>query len=121
MARAKREEIAEFLCDLHEAIDGKSEVRLIIPDRKKNEELFLELGMTKRAAKEELRRLSVENYSSGPVSDEKIKGVCVWIFGMTLGEIEIYIKFRDLRQKKKLLLCLSYHKAQWPLELPYKE
>lgn len=93
---------------------------LYIIDRQKNTESLLELGLTKRNCREEILNLSVENYCNGPKPDFDRPGM-IWEFGKKINGDEIYIKLKIAEVgSEKLAKCISFHKAEFPLNLPLK-
>ena len=88
-------------------------------ERDKNIETLLALDMTVDDVYEELMKLEVENYCSGP-SDDRDTGdpQCIWEFGQIVKGREIYIKL-------KLTICnmvdISFHFPERPLYYHYKK
>lgn len=82
----------------------------VIP-RRENIDALLELNINKKIRKEEILSISVCDYCSGPEEDRDGNGY-VWIFGKSMGEIEIYIKLKIAETgNSKIAKCLSFHKA----------
>ena len=77
------------------------------------------LGINEKARKKSLLSLNVLNYSSGPKTDEDQQG-CVWIFGTTISEKEVYIKLKIVQRKHgNKAKCISFHPAERPLTYPF--
>ena len=89
-----------------------------IADRKKNMDTFAMLGITATGCLEYLRQLTYKNYLSGP-SDDRDTGEekCVWEFGITIRELDIYIKIKHRTEDN--MLVLSFHKAEQPFIFRY--
>lgn len=123
---ATREEVEEFLAAFRFAIQfgecrfkGHPEV-----DR-----ALVELGMTRRAALDEIARLTATNYSSGPTADHSEPSKDVWVFGQVLegtehGTVEVYIKLRLTQAagagRAAQGFVWSFHAASRPLRYPLR-
>ena len=83
------------------------------------------LGYTHQNLKEEIRTLSIENYSRGPLPDRIYMGE-MWEFGKIIAGREIYIKlqlsaYNDPGDLIETLFCISFHFAEFPMRYPYKQ
>lgn len=123
---ATREEVREFLAAFRFTIEfgecrfkGHPEV-----DR-----ALVELGMTRRAALDEITRLATVNYSSGPTADHSDPSKDVWVFGQVLegtelGTVEVYIKLRLTQHagagRAAQGFGWSFHAAERPLRYPLR-
>lgn len=68
-----------------------------------------------------VRNLEVEDYSEGPLPDDKGRPRDLWVFGKYLAEYEVYIKLAIyLEGSVAKAICVSFHEAEWPLSYPYK-
>lgn len=68
-----------------------------------------------------IKKLDVRNYYEGPnLDDNKERNLVFWKFGVTIFDVEIYLKF-DIREidGKKVVLW-SYHIPEYPILYPYK-
>ena len=63
-----------------------------------------------------LRRLSVEDYSDGPLDDDTGRSLKWWIFSPEFSGVTLYVKLSVLPGK---LLCMSFHPAEHPLPHPF--
>lgn len=69
-----------------------------------------------------IQRLEVEDYSSGPLRDDKNRPRDLWVFGRYLEEYEVYIKLAAYVAGGAVrAVCVSFHEAEWPLAYPYKK
>lgn len=68
----------------------------------------------------EVRALRVENYSQGPLPDDKGRPHDVWVFGKYLASYRVYIKLVAFVESGEVrCLCVSFHEAERPLTFPY--
>lgn len=86
----------------------------VVP-REKNKQTLITLGFTAKIRKEILMGLTADDYISGPEPDRDRKGD-VWVFGITIGSTEIYIKLKvveytpiDSTEVIQQAICLSFH------------
>lgn len=119
---ASRQDVASFLAEFKTAIEyGEYS---FVP-RRKNLQGIVDLGLTLMQAKEIIGKLRVEDYSSGPETDDADPTKEVWKFGRDLGETEVYIKLRlalvEGKKHVQLAKVLSFHKAKHSLKYPLRE
>jgi hypothetical protein len=91
---------------------------LWVPNRDKNREALLALGITKTLRGEVIRSLTPEDYCKGPLPDETQSGD-VWIFGAQIEDTEVYIKLKLTESEAPI--CLSFHPAERELRYPFKK
>jgi len=92
---------------------------LILSEREKNIGFLSSKGISIQTIKKCILELSVCNYCSGPSSDKSTRNRNdVWVFGVVIESIEIYIKlsFGDSMNK---VVCVSFHEAEFPMVYPY--
>lgn len=65
-----------------------------------------------------IRHLTVNDYSSGPDKDRDKPGF-VWIFGKVIDSKMFYLKIKI--KKDVLVLCISFHNAQYDINFPHKQ
>ncbi len=93
----------------------------VVP-RDPNNQALLDLGLTPFQRREIILNLQTENYSEGPLTDDKDGQVDVWIFGCGIDGIEVYIKLKlGWTPRGNVARCLSFHAAQRPLSYPFRE
>jgi len=112
---ASREEVEEFLLMLRLRL---AEDRWSLIDREKNLESISDLNMLLSDIPGVLRKLSVEDYAYGPLDDDRGRSMQWWVFGPQVGRNTLYVKVA-IHQGR--LLCMSFHRSQFPLPYPYKE
>lgn len=121
MHTATEVEIDEFLNDCRRT----SESNFVLRYTEENKQTFIKLGLTKRNVKDEIRSLTREDYSSGPLDDHHSTDK-IWIFGKEINGKEIYIKlqisnYSDPGDFIRTLYCKSFHFANKGLNYPYKK
>lgn len=115
---ASQDEIAEFLKEFKRvAVKGRG--LDIIPPPEKNPTIVM-LGLTEKNVKDEILRISVEDYCDGPLEDKDKPGY-LWAFGRTVYHCEIYIKLKLANVSGiGVAKCISFHIAEFPMKYPYK-
>ena len=119
MASLTKDNIRNFLKKLKKImVTGRG---LDIIPRRETMVALANLGLTKRNLKEEILALSLENYCEGPKPDRDRPGD-IWIFGKQIEGKEIYIKLKIAQVgKEEIAKCLSFHPANYPLDVPLRE
>jgi len=93
----------------------------IFVDRAEYKDAFIELGISKMIAFQELLFLSIENYCSGPEPDKDRPG-SIWEFGKNIEGKEVYIKLKIAEiGGTKYAKCISFHKAKFSQCYPFKQ
>lgn len=71
---------------------------------------------------EAVQELEIDDYSSGPLRDDKGRPRDLWVFGKYLEEYEVYIKLAAwLKDGDVRAMCVSFHEAEQPLFYPYRK
>ena len=70
-----------------------------------------------------MNNLNYTHYNKGPERDHYFEDNNVWFFGYEEHGKMIYIKLSDHYGDKphKLAKCLSFHEAEFDMDLPYKD
>lgn len=69
-----------------------------------------------------VQELEIDDYSSGPLRDDKGRPRDLWVFGKYLEEYEVYIKLAAwLKDGDVRAMCVSFHEAEQPLSYPYRK
>ncbi len=111
-----RESVIQFLA----AWKSASRIFIDFVPRQKNIEGLKNLEITIKIARELLQSISIENYVSGPEIDRDKGTRDIWVFGLTIGRIEVYIKIKMFQvQGTAKCKCLSFHPAEQPLSYPF--
>ena len=122
MANATPAEIESFFVRCRKLIDSSF---VLYKNKPENKLTLIELGYTYKNVKDEIRNLSIENYSEGPSPDHHSLDE-IWVFGMLINQREIYIKlqlshFNNPGELIDTLYCMSFHFADRCLNYPYKK
>lgn len=117
---ATRSEVSRFLIEFKRLIDDPG--AYVIKGHQKTRDALIRLGWTNQNMTQELRSLSVPDYSSGPNTDEFGKGD-YWVFGKMICGIEFYIKLQiRTRRGEDSAVCISFHPAEHPIHAyPFRE
>jgi hypothetical protein len=111
----KCKQVKQFLIEIKSLVYQKG---LYIKERKINRDALLEIGLTAKQREESILDLSTMDYCSGPHTDNLAPGI-FWIFGKLINDIEVYIKIKIAGEPgEERALCLSFHKAEKPLDYP---
>jgi len=102
------------------------EPRYDVVPRKSNVEALIDLGLTPNQRKKVILALKAGDYFSGPTQerDQAHFGEGeIWEFGVDSNGVSIYIKLKIQESKDRVLMakCLSFHRAKWIINYPYKE
>jgi hypothetical protein len=89
-------------------------------ERKKSLDTMARLGITVQQAKEEILRLTPQDYYRGPMPDRGPKGGEYWEFGKTMCGEQVFIKLKaDVEHS--VAICFSFHIPDRTIEYPYKK
>ncbi|MBN2258591.1 MAG: hypothetical protein JW704_12375 [Anaerolineaceae bacterium] len=113
-----RSQIHSFLRDFKELMGQGC---YLVKDHLKNIQALRDLGINARLRDEMIFSIALEDYSSGPSSDEYQRGY-FWIFGKYLESVEIYIKLKIITfdNGNERAVCISFHPSEHPLKYPLK-
>ncbi len=88
-------------------------------DRTKNTQTLLDLEISVEEVKQILKKLSPKDFVEGPNSDTMYGGPPLWVFGKEVKGKEMYIKI-TLGAAESEVICISFHRAEYPLKYPLK-
>ena len=89
-------------------------------NRPKNSIQYLaDLGITANSREQIITQLQIEDYSQGPAPETQFNGKDLWIFGKVIKTQEVYIKL-TISKDTGSAICISFHKAEHPMEFPFK-
>jgi len=111
------EEIKSFLRSCKEHIESD---RFEFVERRKCLQTLTELELTIEDVELVILGLQPVNYVKGPEDDLDGSQVGdVYVFGADQNSVELYIKLKC--DTTRGCVCISFHRAQWPLTYPYRE
>lgn len=116
MSPADENQVKAFLLDMKLAV---SQGRWTLIPRDKNLDDLSELNLALEDVVNILQSLRVDDYSQGPLLDDKGRQQDWWVFGPVYEEILLYVKIG--LGEKKWVKCMSFHRAQAPLGYPLRE
>lgn len=117
MEQTDLDEIKSFLRTCKEHIENE---RFEFVERRKCLQTLTELEMTVEDAESAILGLQPSNYVKGPESDhDASKAGDIYVFGADQSSVELYIKLKS--DSKRGCVCISFHRAEWPLTYPYRE
>lgn len=112
---ATKDEVGAFLKEL-QAIGKAGEVIFI--DRDKNKQALLDLEISPKQREEYIKKLTINNYSEGPLKNDQYGNNPNWVFGIDIKSREIYIK---INLNYLNIICVSFHIAEHPMNYPFKQ
>jgi hypothetical protein len=115
---ATKQEVEHFLSDFK----TKMKIFQIIfrDDRGKNAQALLDLEISPGKRKNIIEKLTMEDYSQGPL-EEQMSGIApMWVFGKNVKETEVYIKISMGRENSQTI-CISFHQAEYIMNYPFKQ
>lgn len=109
--------IKSFLQELKAIIKS---LGIIFSNRPKNSiQNLADLSITAKMREEINLNLEVEDYSEGPLEETQQGGTEMWIFGKVIKGQQVYIKL-TISKMTGGAVCISFHKAEHPMEFPLK-
>ena len=114
----KQIQVREFLSKFHEYM--KIWDVIFLDERGKNFKSIAALEISPRQRLEVLAKLSVEDYSEGPLAELVHGWTDMWVFGKVVKSVEIYIKITLGLKEKPKCICISFHPAERPMSYPFK-
>jgi hypothetical protein len=111
--------VEEFLDKVARALDGNGS--LIIVDRRKYREAVADFNISPSDVKETIRHLTCDHYYRGPRTDNDNHKALICEFGVSVDEIEVYIKLKLAELGGAVFCtCISFHRAEAPLQYPLR-
>ncbi|WP_367770928.1 hypothetical protein AB3G33_14710 [Flavobacterium sp. WC2421] len=94
---------------------------IIFSNRPKNSiQNLADLSITAKMREEIIFNLEIDDYSEGPLEETQQGGAEMWVFGKTIKGQQIYIKL-TISKITDQAICISFHKAEFPMEFPLKD
>ena len=117
-----RGEVTQFLGEFNAAIT--LDLQRWVPRSVDRHQQLLDIGMTENLALKTIQNLGPDNYSRGPSPDDTNTNRFVWIFGVEIEGVEVYIKLALWPHKRKNVTegwIWSFHRAQHAMQYPLRE
>lgn len=111
-----KEEVTTFLKDFKEKM--KFWDVLFRDERGKNTQALVDLELRPIERKLMLERLTVQEYSEGPIAEILYGGSAMWVFGKTIKKREVYIKI-TMGAVGTSVICISFHLAEYKMNYPF--
>jgi hypothetical protein len=93
--------------------------RFVFVKRRENMDCLANLGLSIKAAENEIMSLTYQDYDRGPLPDhDQTRPGSVWEFIKNVDGIEVYIKLK--MDPNRGCVCLSFHESEGPVMLPYR-
>lgn len=95
-----------------------------VKDREKNRQGLIDLNMTPNQRKNVLLSLTPECYCAGPQPDDTDEAKDIWVFGIQIENVEIYIKLRVLEDSRRKntwrAMVWSFHQTEHTMKYPLR-
>lgn len=91
---------------------------VIFLDMEKNNEALKALGISNMIREEVIKSIEVDDYVQTIIQEASFGDM--WVFGKDYKGTELYIKIAMGKPDEKTI-CISFHKAEYPLQYAYKE
>ncbi|HAQ19911.1 MAG TPA: toxin [Prolixibacteraceae bacterium] len=115
---ATKQEVERFLNDFKTKM---SIFHILFMDyRGKNAQALLDLEISPIKRIEILKKLTVEDYSEGPLAERMRDILPMWVFGKEVKGTEVYIKI-SMGAANSQTICISFHPAEHPMKYPNKQ
>jgi hypothetical protein len=119
MVIATREEVEQFLSELHQKMKIRNIRYLRDGGRGKNTQTWFDLELTEIDLDKHIENLSVSHYSGCADGESMHGGTIMWVFGKVIKKHEIYIKI-TIGDFNKAPICISFHFSESPMTYPYQ-
>ena len=123
---AKKGNVEIFLRELRQILDTPESTLNIIPREDKplkysTEYCLRDLKFTEKDVREELKNLNIKQYVECCPDERNPKSADYYVFSKKYQENQVYIKLKIQSYNNKIILCMSFHYAEYELNsFPYK-
>lgn len=94
--------------------------RFIFVGRPENIATLAKLGITRQHAKSLILSLKPDDYVSGPDPDHNNPGLDVWVYGLRISGLDVYVKLQIVLTEGQCV-CVSFHEAERSMHYPLRE
>ena len=126
---SKKRDVITFLEEMKallekEDFDIDSDLILIKKKKTDDEEhstpyTLLYLGYDAWDVIEQLKELTVEEYSETRIDRDDLKPPLLFVFGKIINKRLVYIKLKIKGDRRRYVLCVSFHYARDSMKFPY--
>ncbi len=126
---SKKRDVITFLEEMKallekEDFDIDSDLILIKKKKTDDEEhstpyTLLDLGYDAWDVIEQLKELTVEEYSETRIDRDDLKPPLLFVFGKIINKRLVYIKLKIKGDRRRYVLCVSFHYARDSMKFPY--
>ena len=126
---SKEKDVENFLLEVSTLISQKdfdiSKDFFLIKTKKPKIEFSTPYTMTElefdtQDVLDQISKLSVSEYSETLLDNRDENPPFLYVFGKNINGKLVYIKIKIKESYKKILLCVSFHFAEHPMDFPYK-
>lgn len=127
--QSKKGEVAAFLKELKmflEKGDFNIDTDFILIRKNKKNDMehstpytLLDLDYDIADVVDRLKELTVEEYSETKIDKDDLKPPLLFVFGKNIDRKLIYIKLKMKEDRKRYVLCVSFHYAKNEMKFPY--
>ena len=93
--------------------------KFIFVGRPENIATLAKLGITRTHAQSLVLGLKPEDCVSGPEPDHNNPGLDLWVFGLGVSGLDVYIKLQVVMSEGHCV-CVSFHEAERPIHYPLR-
>lgn len=118
--------VQTFLNEVRQILNDKnSELRIIErndkPEGYNTSDCRTILGINNKDIREYIKNLTIHNYIETCNNERKLKSNAYYVFCIEIKQKQIYIKIQIQSYDKKIILCMSFHFAEYEItKFPYK-
>lgn len=127
--QTKRADVAKFLLELHEILrsetfDAETDIKLISKRKFNDPEhstpyTIIDLNYDISDLANVLMELTVDDYSETKIDKDDLNPPSLFVFGKIIESRLVYIKLKIKENKKRYILCVSFHYAKDKMSFPY--
>ncbi len=128
--QSKKNEVINFLEKLNAILcdndfNADTDIILIRKKKKKEEEPFstpytlLDLDYDVSDVINRLKELTLEEYAETLIDKDDLNPPLLFVFGKEIKEKQIYVKVKVKGNRRKHVLCVSFHYAKEKMSFPY--
>lgn len=118
--------VQTFLNEIRQILNDKnSELRIIErndkPEGYNTSDCRTILGINNKDIREYIKNLTIHNYIETCNNERNLKSNAYYVFCIEIKQKQIYIKIQIQSYDKKIILCMSFHFAEYEItKFPYK-